>query len=94
MELEQQESFNETQEFSTGRKRKDSEGHTPNRTLGGQRIHRNNRTRSFHTHTRLIHRQTDSTCVGLYTLFTERSTTRALTPKRSESCVCPTMIPL
>ena len=51
VELEQRESFNETQEFSIGRKRNDSEGHTPNRTLGGQRIHRNNRTRSFHTYT-------------------------------------------
>ncbi|CAL8300681.1 unnamed protein product [Boreogadus saida] len=47
VELEQQERFNETQEFSTGHKRKDSEGHTPNRTLGGQRIHRNNRTRGY-----------------------------------------------
>ncbi|CAL8334220.1 unnamed protein product [Arctogadus glacialis] len=45
VELEQRGSFNETQEFSIGRKRNDSEGHTPNRTLGGQRIHRNNRTR-------------------------------------------------
>ncbi|KAG7264153.1 hypothetical protein CRUP_001664, partial [Coryphaenoides rupestris] len=49
VELERREggSFNETLEFTIGRKRNDSEGHTPNRTLTGQRIPgpRNNRTR-------------------------------------------------
>ncbi|KAK0156495.1 ADAMTS-like protein 2 [Merluccius polli] len=55
VELERRESFNDTMEFSIGRKRNDSEGHTPNRTLTGQRIPgpRNNRTRGNQKNLRL-----------------------------------------
>ncbi|KAJ3604543.1 hypothetical protein NHX12_029283 [Muraenolepis orangiensis] len=48
VELEPKESFNETTlAFTIGRKRNDSDGHAPNRTVTGQRVpgHRNNRTR-------------------------------------------------